>query len=87
MIVYEYPISGRGRVHLALPIRSDILSAGFQEGQMVIWVAVYGDPQATVVKSLLVLWTGEPVDENVAGQWEFIQTLTSPEGLVYHIFQ
>lgn len=88
MIVYKYAVPTRtGRVFLDLPVRSDILSAGFQGDQMVIWVAVYGDPEVTNAKALLILWTGQTIDEEVYGEWNHISTLTDRDGLVYHIFQ
>ena len=87
MIVYKYEILNPidGRVYMTLPLDAYILTAAFQGDTPVLWVAS-NHPHVTGTRALLLLMTGQKIDDSYE-DWTHVVTLTSPDGIVYHLFR
>jgi hypothetical protein len=70
---------------VTVPIGAKILSAGKQDDRVVVWAEVDPSPSGMEVRQLHVLGTGWHYGEQL--NLRFIQTIQSPLGLVWHIFE
>lgn len=77
-----------GTNFVQLPIHCSILSAGEQNGALMMWVRLDPDrPKAEY--QIAVVGTGQPVpedDDDKAIYWQFIQTVQVSDGVVWHVF-
>jgi hypothetical protein len=83
--IYKYPLP-YPTAALALPLGARILSAGLQDDQIVIWALV--DPRPPVRTrdmQCLAVNTGMILPDNI-GTLRFLTTLTTSNGIVWHVF-
>lgn len=77
------PPDAEGRVTVELPSGAEVLSFGFQDGDVVAWALVKGEkPSGKSLRTFILVTTG--YEFPVAG-W-FVQTLMSRYGMVWHVF-
>ncbi len=83
--VYKYKLEkAPGYNVLELPVASELLHAGEQGWDFVIWASVLDRETTLKVKHhLLVVATGEPLPDNIC---QHISTVQSDNGLVWHVF-
>lgn len=90
-VVWKFPVpmaTKTGRAFIDLPVNAEVLSAGMQLDEMVVWVLVdpiTADEVPTETRRLIVANTGE----NVPGfpiDARFLGTLTTSNGIVWHVW-
>lgn len=81
---YEIPEPDRdGRAWINLPRNSQLLSVALQGDKMVVWALV--NPTFHIgLHRLIVCNTGTDVD--IPPEAMFIGTITTPEGIVWHVW-
>ena len=86
-VIYKYPLVLKGEgcaATVTLPVRAQILSVGFQHGEIFLWARI--DPTAKTCERLMyVVPTGCDVPERIG----FFLGRAQDEraGLVFHIFE
>lgn len=70
---------------ISIPQSSRILSAGAQNNSVFIWVLTTNNTQ-TEAKHVFVSGTGHPIENELAEQLNFINTVIVGE-FVWHVFQ
>lgn len=83
--IYKYTVTDSltcGTFTVQIPSGFDILAAGFQGRDLVIWAEVYSEAEVVNVNITLV-WTGWIAPDNA----NYFETLIHPEtGLVFHVY-
>lgn len=81
--IYKYTPYRPGTHSVWLPLGAKILSAGWQNGSIVIWseVNVSNNPTCRIIAVYGTGWDMSDCDR------KFISTVQDPDGFVWHVFE
>ena len=93
--VYKYGVlsdavvvsEGVWQTHVVMP-EGEVLSAGFQVDDLVMWALV--DPDGPVEsRTFIIAWTGQPIVDDVGAEFTGLKFLATVQAgrLVYHVFE
>lgn len=100
-VIYKYPLrtqrlsNGHDRyappepgeiIEVEIPKGSMILSCAFQANNLVMWAETDPFQKETEKVKVVAYFTGQPYEEPDNEMRTHIGTVTSPQGLVYHLF-
>lgn len=85
--IYKYTLDITAHQSVKLQSGYKILSAGEQNGQLVLWSVVETDNNPEWI-TIEVVGTGHEIKEPdpLFADWEYISTVQMSNGLVWHIF-
>jgi hypothetical protein len=82
--VYKYPFTLDAMLGIDLPVHSQALHGGPQNGSFKLWVLV-SDEEETELRTFIIAMTGEPINYDLK-ELLFINTGFS-NSIVYHVFE
>lgn len=85
--IWKYALDSSDEQEIELPLESIILSAAFQDSQLVLWAMVDPHEQKREPRKLVLRGTGHPLR---VGNLKFISTAfynTRHQQLVFHLFE
>ncbi|MDQ0496913.1 MULTISPECIES: DUF7352 domain-containing protein [Paenibacillus] len=84
--IYKYKLDGTEVQYIKLPFESEILSAAYVAGDVVVYALVDTKSEGEKFMEILAYGTGHEISKNISAH-KFINTVTIPEsGLVFHVF-
>jgi hypothetical protein len=84
--IYKYKLEATEVQTIKLPFDSEVLSATYIAGDVVVYALVDPKSEGEKFVEVLVYGTGHEINKDVSAH-KFINTVTIPEsGLVFHIF-
>lgn len=84
--IYKYKLDATEVQTVKLPFESEILSAAYVAGDVVIYALVDPKSEGEKFVEILVYGTGHEISRNISAH-KFINTVIIPEsGLVFHVF-
>lgn len=82
-VIFKYEI-GR-RTDISLPVGSEVLSVGFQRGDIVLWVKQPTNQLKREIRTFITIFTGEEFDDTGI---EYIGTTHSNDvTYVFHVYE
>ena len=86
MRIYKYPLKITDIQTVRMPKGAKILSVQEQHGKVCVWALV--DPDERIVdKTILIIGTGNPIDDIDLDDYYFLNTVQSGgEPLIWHVF-
>lgn len=82
--IYKYPLTG-AQTRLNLPIGARLLTVQMQNNTPVLWALIDQDESITASRIFLSVNTGTSFEIHAA--LDYISTVTSDNGIVWHIFE
>ena len=86
--IYKYDLAPiNDRIQVGMPKGAVILSVGSQSGaELVCWARVdTNEPKK--IRQFRIVGTGHSLDNDDMARLEFISTVQTPSGLVWHVYE
>ncbi|MDP9676928.1 hypothetical protein J2W97_002923 [Paenibacillus jamilae] len=84
--IYKYKLNATEIQTVKLPFESEILSAAYVAGDVVVYALVNPESEGEKFVEILVYGTGHEINKDLSAH-KFVNTVTIPEsGLVFHVF-